>query len=62
MMPYEGIRFQLLDLPAVSPEHPVPWLASTLQQQMRVCSSWISPTPRAPRRWQRSTRACTSGA
>lgn len=30
MMPYEDIAFQLLDLPAVSPEHPVPWLASTL--------------------------------
>ena len=30
-MSYEGIRFQLLDLPAVSPEHPVPWLASALQ-------------------------------
>ena len=31
MMSHEGIRFQLLDLPAVSPEHPVPWLASALQ-------------------------------
>jgi ribosome-interacting GTPase 1 len=31
MMSHEGIRFQLLDLPAVSPEHPVPWLANTLQ-------------------------------
>ncbi len=31
MMPYEGIHFQLIDLPAVCPEHPVPWLASTLQ-------------------------------
>jgi uncharacterized protein len=31
MLPYEEIHFQLLDLPAVAPEHPVPWLASTLQ-------------------------------
>lgn len=31
MMPHENISFQLVDLPAVSLEHPVPWLASTLQ-------------------------------
>jgi ribosome-interacting GTPase 1 len=31
MMPYEDIHFQLVDLPAVCPERPVPWLASTLQ-------------------------------
>ncbi len=31
MMLHENISFQLVDLPAVSPEHPVPWLASTLQ-------------------------------
>jgi ribosome-interacting GTPase 1 len=31
MMPHENISFQLVDLPAVSAEHPVPWLASTLQ-------------------------------
>jgi ribosome-interacting GTPase 1 len=31
MMPYEDIHFQLVDLPAISPEHPVPWLAGTLQ-------------------------------
>jgi len=31
MMPHAGIRFQLVDLPAISPEHPVPWLASALQ-------------------------------
>ena len=31
MMLHENIAFQLVDLPAVSPEHPVPWLASTLQ-------------------------------
>lgn len=31
MMPHEDIHFQLLDLPAVSPEHPVPWFASALQ-------------------------------
>lgn len=31
MMPHEDIRFQLVDLPAVSPAHPIPWLAGTLQ-------------------------------
>jgi hypothetical protein len=31
MMPFEDIQFQLVDLPAVSPEHPLPWLASALQ-------------------------------
>jgi uncharacterized protein len=31
MMPYEDVHLQLVDMPAVSPEHPVPWLANTLQ-------------------------------
>lgn len=31
MLSHEDIHFQLVDLPAVSPEHPVPWLASALQ-------------------------------
>lgn len=31
MMPYEDIHFQLVDLPAIAPEHPVPWLANTLE-------------------------------
>ncbi len=31
MMPHEDIHLELIDLPAVSPEHPVPWLAGTLQ-------------------------------
>jgi hypothetical protein len=31
MMPYEDIHFQLVDLPAVASEHPVPWLQATLQ-------------------------------
>jgi ribosome-interacting GTPase 1 len=31
MMPYQDIHFQLVDLPPVSPEHPVSWLASALQ-------------------------------
>jgi ribosome-interacting GTPase 1 len=31
MLPHEDVAFQLVDLPAVSPEHPVPWLASALQ-------------------------------
>jgi ribosome-interacting GTPase 1 len=31
MMPYEDIHFQLVDLPPISPEHPVSWLAGALQ-------------------------------
>jgi ribosome-interacting GTPase 1 len=31
MMPHEDIFIELVDLPAISPEHPVPWVASTLQ-------------------------------
>jgi hypothetical protein len=31
MMPYEDVHFELLDLPPISPEHPVPWIAATLQ-------------------------------
>src|SRR5215471_14257604 len=31
MMTHEDVHFELVDLPAVSPEHPVPWLATTLQ-------------------------------
>lgn len=31
MMPFEDIHFQLVDLPAISPEHPVSWLAGALQ-------------------------------
>jgi GTPase SAR1 family protein len=31
MLPHEDVYFQLVDLPAVSPEHPVSWLAAALQ-------------------------------
>src|SRR5262249_8605189 len=31
MMPYEDVHFQLIDLPPISREHPVPWLAGALQ-------------------------------
>ena len=31
MMPHEDVHFQLVDLPAVAPEHPIPWLAGALQ-------------------------------
>ena len=31
MLQFEDIHFQLVDLPAVSPEHPVSWLAGALQ-------------------------------
>jgi hypothetical protein len=30
-MPFEDIYFQLVDLPPLSPDHPVPWLANALQ-------------------------------
>jgi len=31
MMPHEDVHFQLVDLPPVAPEHPVPWLVNCLQ-------------------------------
>jgi len=31
MMPHEDMHFQMVDLPALSPEHPVPWLIGALQ-------------------------------
>jgi ribosome-interacting GTPase 1 len=31
MMPHEDIHFQLVDLPPITPEHPVPWIADALQ-------------------------------
>jgi len=31
MMPFEEIYFQLVDLPPVSAEHPIPWLSQALQ-------------------------------
>jgi hypothetical protein len=31
MMPFADVSFQLLDLPAISPDHAVPWLAGALQ-------------------------------
>jgi hypothetical protein len=31
MLIFDQVHFQLVDLPAVSPEHPVPWLAGALQ-------------------------------
>ena len=31
MMPFEDVHFQLIDLPPVSPDHPVPWLVNSLQ-------------------------------
>jgi hypothetical protein len=31
MLPFEDIHFQLVDLPPVSPDHPLPWLAAALQ-------------------------------
>ena len=31
MLRWEDVSFQLVDLPAIAPEHPVPWLGSALQ-------------------------------
>lgn len=31
MLRWEDVHFQLLDLPPIDPEHPLPWLAGTLQ-------------------------------
>jgi len=31
ILPYEGVHFQMIDLPAVSPDHALPWLAGALQ-------------------------------
>jgi len=31
MLPFEDVHFQLVDLPPIAPEHPLPWLANTLQ-------------------------------
>lgn len=31
MMPFEDVQFQLIDLPPVTAEHPVPWLVNALQ-------------------------------
>ena len=32
MLPFEDTLFQLLDLPPIDPEHPVPWIGGALQQ------------------------------
>ena len=31
MMPHEDVNFELVDLPAISREHPIPWIGSTFQ-------------------------------
>src|SRR5512134_444731 len=31
MLPHEDVYFELVDLPAISPDHPIPWLGSTFQ-------------------------------
>jgi len=31
MMSYEDVQFEIVDLPAISPEHPLNWIANTLQ-------------------------------
>jgi uncharacterized protein len=32
MLPFEDTLFQLVDLPPIDPEHPIPWIGETLQQ------------------------------
>ncbi len=31
MLPVEDVTFQLVDLPSISPEHPIPWIANAVQ-------------------------------
>ena len=31
MLPFEDVHFQLIDLPPLSPEHPIAWIGNTLQ-------------------------------
>ncbi|HSF86520.1 MAG TPA: GTPase [Acidimicrobiia bacterium] len=31
MLEYEDVQIQLVDLPAISPEHPIPWIANAIQ-------------------------------
>ncbi len=31
MLPYEDVAIQLIDLPSVSPEHPIPWIGNAVQ-------------------------------
>lgn len=31
MMPHDDMAFQLIDLPPISPEHPIPWIGNALQ-------------------------------
>jgi ribosome-interacting GTPase 1 len=48
MMPHEGIYFQLVDLPAISPERSVPWLANTLQTADACLLVTDLPEPAGP--------------
>ena len=51
MLPHEDVRFQLVDLPAVSPEHPRPWLGKRAPDGRR----------RAPGRGPRGARVRRAG-
>ncbi len=31
MLPFEDVAFQLVDLPSISPEHPIPWIGNAVQ-------------------------------
>ena len=37
MMPHEDVHFELVDLPAISPDHPIPWIGSTFQTSDACC-------------------------
>jgi hypothetical protein len=51
MLPFEDRQFQLVDVPAIAPEHPVPRLGTTLQAADMRCSSSACA----------SSRSCDSG-
>ena len=46
MLRWEDVHFQLVDLPAIAAEHPLPWLAGTpADRRTPACWWWTSPIP-----------------
>ncbi len=66
MMTHEDIHLQLVDLPAVSTEHPVPWLAAALQTADQTATSRMASSRtflETPRFFSaRARRSTASGA
>jgi ribosome-interacting GTPase 1 len=62
MLAHEGIHFQLIDLPAVSPEHPIPWLANALQTADACLLVVALSEPTCLRRLRQRMRRCASAA